>query len=101
MTDIFLTPESSHDENVTFIPKFVALAVVQSYNPRRKVPRSSISMTDLERCLSKACFSASENSGIFASSDFFSDMSCWIDSFNFNSCLYVKSFCNRTAMHEI
>ncbi|CAA6656166.1 unnamed protein product [Spirodela intermedia] len=54
--------ESSRDENVAFIPQFVALAVVQSYNPRRKVPRSSISMTDLECCLSKACFSASEHS---------------------------------------
>ncbi|XP_022770218.1 LOW QUALITY PROTEIN: probable helicase CHR10 [Durio zibethinus] len=43
-------------------PWWVALAVVQSYNPRRKVPRSDISMPDLERCLSKASFSAAENS---------------------------------------
>ncbi|KAK8983078.1 hypothetical protein V6N11_057836 [Hibiscus sabdariffa] len=43
-------------------PLWVALAVVQSYNPRRKIPRSDISMPDLERCLSKASFSASENS---------------------------------------
>ena len=46
-------------------PQFVALAVVQSYNPRRKVPRSGISMSDLEACLSKACFSAVEFSGNF------------------------------------
>uniref|UniRef100_A0A1D1YTL9 Chromodomain-helicase-DNA-binding protein 1-like n=1 Tax=Anthurium amnicola TaxID=1678845 RepID=A0A1D1YTL9_9ARAE len=52
----------SHDNSAVNIPHFVALAVVQSYNPRRKVPRSNISMTDLERCLSKACFSAAENS---------------------------------------
>ncbi|TYI15073.1 hypothetical protein ES332_A08G162700v1 [Gossypium tomentosum] len=43
-------------------PLWVALAVVQSYNPRRKVPRSDITMPDLERCLSKASFSAAENS---------------------------------------
>lgn len=43
-------------------PRWVALAVVQSYNPRRKVPRSSISMDDLERTLPKASYSASENS---------------------------------------
>ncbi|KAL4324974.1 hypothetical protein GQ457_11G000670 [Hibiscus cannabinus] len=43
-------------------PLWVALAVVQSYNPRRKIPRSDISMPDLERCLSKASFSAAENS---------------------------------------
>ncbi|KAL5571641.1 hypothetical protein UlMin_021238 [Ulmus minor] len=41
-------------------PQWVALAVVQSYNPRRKVPRSDISIPDLERCLSKASFSAAE-----------------------------------------
>ncbi|KAK6285438.1 hypothetical protein POUND7_011617 [Theobroma cacao] len=43
-------------------PWWVALAVVQSYNPRRKVPRSDISIPDLECCLSKASFSAAENS---------------------------------------
>lgn len=43
-------------------PRWVALAVVQSYNPRRKVPRSSISMDDLERTLPKASYSASQNS---------------------------------------
>ncbi|XP_039027566.1 probable helicase CHR10 isoform X1 [Hibiscus syriacus] len=43
-------------------PLWVGLAVVQSYNPRHKVPRSDISMPDLERCLSKASFSAAENS---------------------------------------
>ncbi len=44
-------------------PQWVALAVVQSYNVRRKVPRSKISLPDLERCLSKASFSAAQNSG--------------------------------------
>ncbi|CAL9160193.1 unnamed protein product [Musa hybrid cultivar] len=43
-------------------PLWVALAVVQSYNPRRKIPRSNISMVDLERCLSKASFAAAQNS---------------------------------------
>ncbi|KAJ0552857.1 putative Macro domain-containing protein [Helianthus annuus] len=39
---------------------WVALAVVQTYNPRRKVPRSSISIPELEQCLSKASFSAAQ-----------------------------------------
>uniref|UniRef100_A0A2P2IZQ1 Uncharacterized protein n=1 Tax=Rhizophora mucronata TaxID=61149 RepID=A0A2P2IZQ1_RHIMU len=43
-------------------PWWVALAVVQSYNPRRKIPRSSISIPDLEQCLSKVSFAASQNS---------------------------------------
>lgn len=43
-------------------PQWVALAVVQSYNPRRKVPRGSISIPDLERCLSKASYSAAQKS---------------------------------------
>lgn len=38
---------------------------MQSYNPRRTVPRSNISMSDLEQCLSKASFAAAQNSGIF------------------------------------
>ncbi|KAF7844920.1 putative helicase CHR10 isoform X1 [Senna tora] len=45
-------------------PKWVALAVVQSYNPRRKVPRSNISLLHLESCLSKAAFSATQNSEV-------------------------------------
>lgn len=44
---------------------WVALAVTQSYRPKRKVPRSSISIPDLERCLAKASFSASQRSGIY------------------------------------
>lgn len=43
--------------------EWVALAVVQSYNTRRKVPRSNISLPELECCLSKASYSASQNSG--------------------------------------
>ncbi|RWR87122.1 putative helicase CHR10 isoform X1 [Cinnamomum micranthum f. kanehirae] len=52
--------ENNMDENA---PQWVALAVVQSYNPRRKVPRSNISIPDLEQCLLKASFSAAQNSG--------------------------------------
>jgi hypothetical protein len=44
-------------------PLWVALAIVQSYNPRRKVPRSEISIPDLEICLSKAVFAAAQHSG--------------------------------------
>ncbi|KAL6981284.1 putative helicase chr10, partial [Sarracenia purpurea var. burkii] len=44
------------------VPQWVALAVVQNYNPRRNVPRSEISLPDLERCLSKASFSAAQKS---------------------------------------
>ncbi|XP_075519246.1 putative helicase CHR10 isoform X3 [Primulina tabacum] len=43
-------------------PRWVALAVVQSYNIRRKVPRSNISITDLEVCLAKASSSAAQYS---------------------------------------
>lgn len=46
-------------------PQWVGLAVVQSYNPRRKVHRSKISIPDLERCLSKVSFSAAQNAGMF------------------------------------
>ncbi|KAI3444757.1 hypothetical protein Pfo_001422 [Paulownia fortunei] len=46
----------------TNAPQWVALAVVQSYNPRRKVPRSGISIADLEVCLAKASFSAAQYS---------------------------------------
>lgn len=45
-------------------PQWVALAVVQSYSPRRKIPRSNISMSDLEQCLSKASYAAAKESGI-------------------------------------
>lgn len=44
-------------------PQWVALAVVQSYNPRRKVPRSKVSIPDLEGCLLKVSFSAAQNDG--------------------------------------
>ena len=44
-------------------PLWVALAIVQSYSRRRKVPRSEISIPDLELCLSKAAFSAAQHSG--------------------------------------
>ncbi|KAK2975776.1 hypothetical protein RJ640_014599, partial [Escallonia rubra] len=51
--------ERSESQNA---PHWVALAVVQSYNPRRKVPRSNISISELECCLSKASSVAAENS---------------------------------------
>nr|KYP75610.1 hypothetical protein KK1_019801 [Cajanus cajan] len=51
--------EQNMDGNV---PKMVALAVVQFYNPRRKIPRGEISVPHLESCLSKAAFSAAQNS---------------------------------------
>ncbi|RHN45465.1 putative DNA helicase chromatin remodeling SNF2 family [Medicago truncatula] len=55
--------DDGNDQNLDGnAPKMVALAVVQSYNPRRKVPRSEISLVHLESCLSKAAFSADQNS---------------------------------------
>ncbi|KAK1306648.1 putative chromatin-remodeling complex ATPase chain [Acorus calamus] len=59
---IKLDVSHDNDKKVATNPLWVALAVVQSYNPRRKVPRSNILMDDLERCLSKTSFSASQNS---------------------------------------
>lgn len=53
-----------NDEDEGKIPLWVALAVVQTYNSRRKVPRSDISIPDLESCLKKATFSAAQNSGM-------------------------------------
>ncbi|KAK6920346.1 hypothetical protein RJ641_016250 [Dillenia turbinata] len=46
------------------VSQWVGLAVLQSYNPRRKVPCGDISIPDLECCLAKAAFSAAQNSGI-------------------------------------
>ncbi|XP_072963104.1 probable helicase CHR10 isoform X1 [Typha angustifolia] len=56
--------DAAHCSKSTSIdaPLWVALAIVQSYNPRRKVPRGAISIADLEQCLSKASFSAAQNS---------------------------------------
>ncbi|KAK4752505.1 hypothetical protein SAY87_021303 [Trapa incisa] len=59
--DLHLLKIKDDDEH-THQMHWVALAVVQSYNPRRKVPRSNISIPDLEICLSKACFLAAQNS---------------------------------------
>ncbi|XP_074272826.1 putative helicase CHR10 isoform X2 [Silene latifolia] len=53
------TGNQSEESNM---PQWVALSVVQSYNPRRKVPRSGISISDLESCLSKASSVAAQNS---------------------------------------
>lgn len=56
--------DNGHDEQFMDgkMPQWVALAVVQSYNPRRKTPRSGISISDLELCLSKASSAAVQNS---------------------------------------
>lgn len=55
--------DHEHEQNVRDDhTEWVALAVVQSYNPRRKAPRSNISLPDLEHCLSKASYSAAQNS---------------------------------------
>lgn len=64
MGDVHLVKlnESNEEIIVQDAPRWVALAVVQSYNPRRKVPRSNISITDLEQCLSKVSFTAAQNS---------------------------------------
>lgn len=60
----FLLIDGCDDQNMDGnAPKMVALAVVQSYNPRRNVPRSETSLVHLESCLSKAAFSAAQNSG--------------------------------------
>ncbi|KAL3742637.1 hypothetical protein ACJRO7_018021 [Eucalyptus globulus] len=57
------TADHEHEQNVRDDhTEWVALAVVQSYNPRRKAPRSNISLPDLESCLSKASYSAAQNS---------------------------------------
>ncbi|XP_077235394.1 SNF2 domain-containing protein / helicase domain-containing protein [Tasmannia lanceolata] len=54
--------EVVNENNIAGNTQWVALAVVQSYNPRSKVPRSNISIPDLEQCLLKASFSAAQNS---------------------------------------
>ncbi|KAD5316947.1 hypothetical protein E3N88_16893 [Mikania micrantha] len=58
---IEITGENEENKIAT-VSQWVALAVVQTYNPRRKMPRSSISISDLEQCLSKASFSAAQKS---------------------------------------
>ena len=64
---IYRYAENSNEQNQdSTTPQWVALAVVQSYNPRRKVPRSNISISDLERCLAKTSFSAAQNAGKFS-----------------------------------
>ncbi|PIA34541.1 hypothetical protein AQUCO_03700074v1 [Aquilegia coerulea] len=64
MGDLHLIKISEdHDEKAgTNTLQWVALAVVQSYSTRRKIPRSNISIPDLEKCLSKASFAAAQNS---------------------------------------
>ncbi|KAL7121014.1 hypothetical protein ACP275_02G157600 [Erythranthe tilingii] len=59
---IEITEDHGDLSTQTTAPQWVALAVLQSYNPRRKVPRSGISIADLEVCLAKASFSAAQHS---------------------------------------
>ncbi|XP_073144981.1 probable helicase CHR10 isoform X1 [Henckelia pumila] len=54
--------QSTQSTTTSNAPQWAALAVVQSYNIRRKVPRSNISITDLEVCLAKASSSAAQHS---------------------------------------
>ncbi|KAI7748636.1 hypothetical protein M8C21_012436 [Ambrosia artemisiifolia] len=63
---IEITAGEDEENKVANVGQWVALAVVQTYNPRRKVPRSSISIPELEQCLSKASFSAAQKSGIIS-----------------------------------
>ncbi|XP_076928897.1 putative helicase CHR10 [Bidens hawaiensis] len=62
--DLHLIEINAEDEEnkVANVGQWVGLAVVQTYNPRRKVPRSGISIPELEQCLSKAAFSAAQKS---------------------------------------
>ncbi|XP_022153190.1 probable helicase CHR10 [Momordica charantia] len=50
------------EDNSDNAPQWVALGVVQSYNPRRKVPRSNISLPHLDNCILKASSVAAQNS---------------------------------------
>lgn len=54
---------SSEDVDQSGIPLWVALAVVQTYDRRRKVARSDISFPDLEVCIRKLASSAARLSG--------------------------------------
>lgn len=75
---LFCRAEDCDDENMdNTTTLWVALAVVQSYNPRQKVPRSDISIPNLECCLSKASFSAAQNSGKFLHTLAYSDIKNW------------------------
>ncbi|KAG5520437.1 hypothetical protein RHGRI_033128 [Rhododendron griersonianum] len=61
---IEITEDGDEQTKSVNAPQWVGLAVVQSYNPKRKVPHSNISIFDLEHCLSKASFSAAQNSAM-------------------------------------
>ncbi|KAJ8565499.1 hypothetical protein K7X08_008075 [Anisodus acutangulus] len=59
---IEVTEDLANGSDSPHAPQWVALAVVQSYNPRRKAPRGNISISDLERCVSKASYSSAQKS---------------------------------------
>ncbi|CAH9112666.1 unnamed protein product [Cuscuta epithymum] len=59
---IEITEDCSSNSMLPHTPQWVALAVAQSYNPRRKVRRSNISIPDLEECLLKASYVAAQKS---------------------------------------
>ncbi|KAG7025346.1 putative helicase CHR10, partial [Cucurbita argyrosperma subsp. argyrosperma] len=60
--DLHLIKLEDNKQESDKAPQWVALGVVQSYNPRRKVPRSKISLPDLENCILKASSAASQHS---------------------------------------
>ncbi|KAL5718919.1 DNA helicase [Ranunculus cassubicifolius] len=60
MGDLHLIKVSEEDDGNT--PQWVALAVVQSYNAKRKIPRSDVSIPNLETCLLKASYAAAQSS---------------------------------------
>ncbi|KAG9142047.1 hypothetical protein Leryth_022465 [Lithospermum erythrorhizon] len=59
---IEISGDSPSSSSTSRNEQWVALAVVQSYNARRKVPRSNISIPDLEQCLSKVAYTAADKS---------------------------------------
>ena len=76
-------------------PKMVALAVVQSYNPRHKIRRSEISLPHLESSLTKAAYSAAQNSGNMLPNLF---NSCFV--FHFLLIYHIAFFLFLTCMVE-
>lgn len=67
----------------------MALSVVQSYNARRKIPRSKISISDLEVCIAKASFSAAQNSGMLTSFTYLT--SCLQLNLSFADLIYLSN----------
>ncbi|EXB89101.1 Chromodomain-helicase-DNA-binding protein 1-like protein [Morus notabilis] len=60
---IRVNENSSEQSTDSDTPQWVAVAVLQSYSSRRKIPRSNISIRDLESCIAKASYAAAQNAG--------------------------------------